>query len=133
MVAEKQTEQEGGFWSDADVISVYTRAQAIDDGELVDVSETASEAGFRYPVAVTRAVWAMIENIPASKRGQDVAGRLWDVLWIAKLQAKRVGGMQTMFSLIMHHGRKSWVTFKMYCGPGDEGEPVITIMLPDED
>ena len=39
------------------VISVYTRAQAIEDGILVDVSETAREAGFRIPVAVTRSVW----------------------------------------------------------------------------
>ena len=39
------------------VISVYTRAQAIGDGILVDVSETAREAGFKIPVAVTRTVW----------------------------------------------------------------------------
>ncbi len=38
----------------APVISVYTRAQAIEDGVLVDVSETAREAGFRIPVAVNR-------------------------------------------------------------------------------
>ncbi len=25
------------------------------------------------------------------------------------------------------------VTLKAVCGPGDQGEPVITIMLPDED
>ena len=33
------------------VISVYTRAQAIEDGIIVDVSETAREAGFNIPVA----------------------------------------------------------------------------------
>ena len=38
-------------------ISAYTRAQAIDDGILVDVSDTAREAGFNIPVAVTRTVW----------------------------------------------------------------------------
>lgn len=132
MVVEKSNEQRG-FWSDADIVSVYSRCQAIDDGVLVDVSETAAEAGFRYPVALTSTVWNMVEDIPASKKWQDTKGRLWDVLWMAMNQAKRSGGTQTMFSLIMHHGRKSWVTFKMHCGPGDEGEPVITIMLPDED
>ena len=35
----------------APVISAYTRAQAIEDGILVDVSETAREAGFKIPVA----------------------------------------------------------------------------------
>ncbi len=39
-------------------ISIYTRAQALDDGFLVDVSELAKEAGFRFPVALTRAAWA---------------------------------------------------------------------------
>ena len=39
------------------VLSVYTRAQAIEDGILVDVSDTAREAGFNIPVAVTRTVW----------------------------------------------------------------------------
>ena len=38
-------------------ISTYTRAQAIEDGILVDVSDTACEAGFTIPVAVTRTVW----------------------------------------------------------------------------
>ena len=42
------------------VISVYTRAQAIEDGILVDVSETAREAGFRIPVAITRTVWSRL-------------------------------------------------------------------------
>ena len=39
------------------VISIYSRAQAIEDGILVDVSDTAREAGFTIPVAVTRTVW----------------------------------------------------------------------------
>jgi len=38
-------------------ISTYTRRQALDDGVLVDVSEMAREAGFRFPVAVTHAAW----------------------------------------------------------------------------
>ena len=39
------------------VISQYTRAQAIEDGVLIDVSKMAKEAGFTIPVAVTAAVW----------------------------------------------------------------------------
>jgi len=50
-----------------DVISVYTRQDAINDWVLVDVTETAKEIGFRYPVAVTNTVWGIIENIPPSK------------------------------------------------------------------
>ena len=34
-------------WTDAEVIHVYTRAQALADGVLVDVSPLAREAGFK--------------------------------------------------------------------------------------
>ena len=37
----------------ADVIHSYSRTQAIKDGVPVDVTETAKECGFKYPVAVT--------------------------------------------------------------------------------
>jgi hypothetical protein len=39
------------------VIHAYSRAEALEDGVLVDVTSTAREAGFRIPVALTRAVW----------------------------------------------------------------------------
>ena len=39
------------------VISTYTRAQAIEDGVLVDAGSMANEAGFKWPVALTSAVW----------------------------------------------------------------------------
>ena len=40
-----------------ELISTYTRAQALDDGVLVDVSAIAAEAGFKWPAAMTRAAW----------------------------------------------------------------------------
>ena len=46
------------LFSPDDLIHSYTRQQAIEDGVLMDVSETAKEAGVRFPVALTRAVWA---------------------------------------------------------------------------
>src|SRR4051794_4558851 len=36
-----------------EVIFAYTRADALADGVLIDVTDTAKEAGFRIPVAVT--------------------------------------------------------------------------------
>jgi hypothetical protein len=126
-----------------DLIHSYTRAQAIEDGALVDVSETAREAGFRWPVALTAGVWALIEDIPPRFQGfQDIQGRLWDVLWMARSAARRNDGREMLYELILHHGRKTYATFKLVSSPfgqslrtkpGDQGEPVITIMLPDED
>ena len=71
-------------------ISTYTRAQAIEDGILVDVSDTAREAGFNIPVALTRTVWERLVALPEGYRGfQDERGRLWDVLWMARHYALR--------------------------------------------
>ena len=63
-----------------DVIDQYTRAQAIDDGFLIDVTETAREAGISFPTALTSAVWAQCVTVPEKAAWQDERGRLWDVL-----------------------------------------------------
>ena len=124
-------------------IHTYTRAQAIEDGFLVDVSAVASEAGIRYPTAMTRAAWAdMVEwtREDNARKGalQDEAGRLWDVLWMLRL-AIRTGGHGTDIRYALHRvpraGRGRMprrVVLRAVCGPGDGPEPVITIMLPDE-
>ena len=44
---EKTTESIFG-----DVISTYTRAQALEDGVLIDPGTMAAEAGFKWPVAI---------------------------------------------------------------------------------
>ena len=134
MSREPNTNITQPLFTEDDVIFAYTRAQAIEDGVLVDVTEMAQEAGFAWPVAVTAAVWALIHDIPPRFQGiQDVEGRLWDVVWMASWAARRNAGTQTLYSLILHHGRKTYATLKMVAGPGDEWEPVITIMLPNED
>ena len=128
-----------GFWDDAEVISVYTRAQALEDGVLVDVSATAKEAGIRFPVALTAAVYGQCVEVPEGITGQDEAGRLWDVLWMFRCAAAKFDGSTLLFKLyVRNHNRerldsRDLVTLKAECGPGDDGEPVLTIMLPDED
>jgi hypothetical protein len=123
-----------GGW---DVIFQYTRAQAIEDGVLVDASEMAREAGIRYPVALTQAVWAECVAVPDGVTGQDEAGRLWDILWMFRCAAARgQGGDELRFGLYVKNreGRAAeLVELKAHCGPGDEAEPVITIMMPGED
>ena len=41
------------MFENADLIHRYSRADALRDGVLVDVSATAREAGIRFPVALT--------------------------------------------------------------------------------
>lgn len=118
-------------------IYTYTREQALKDGVLIDVTTTAREAGFKYPVAVTQAVWegTITPDEEARNLGQSEAGRLWDVLWMCYLEARRNGsGSEIRFSLYVVRGSSSkLVNLKALCHPGDNQEPVITIMMPDED
>jgi hypothetical protein len=124
-----------------EIISIYSREQALEDGVLVDVSKTAKEAGFKFPVAVTSALWGLINDIPKSHSHQDTEGRLWDVLFMAAFNSRRGGGSIMNYQIIMHHniqtraGKrvKTYLDLKAICGPGDNGEPVITIMLSIED
>ena len=117
------------------LIYAYTRAQALEDGVLVDVSELAREAGFVWPVALTAAVWALVEAIPARYRAwQTVERRTYDVLWMAYcgIRSAEHHGTELCYTLLLDHGRRRYLTLKLVTGPGDHGEPVVTIMLPDE-
>lgn len=122
-------------FADGTLIYSYTRKQALEDGVLMDVSELAKEAGFRYPVAVTAALWADIHAIPQSKSWQDGNGRLWDVLWmaLAAIRENKTGGSELVYKLVMPVGRTTSYRVKLVCGPGDAAEPVITLMRPEED
>lgn len=125
-----------------EVIFGYSRAQAISDGVLVDVSFMAGEAGFTVPVAMTSAVWCdCVEWSDEDSRRQthqDESGRLWDVLWMAHLAARRAQGETIVFTLhrVPRGGKGRMpgkVTLQLHIGPGDAEEPVITVMMPGED
>jgi len=126
------------------VIASYSRAQAIDDGVLIDVTSVAREAGFKWPVALTHAAWcdcvAWTERDNHFRIYQDESGRLWDVLFMASyaVRTAAIPGDRLRFSLyrVPKDGRSTQaqeVSLKLMVGPGDAGEPVVTIMLPNED
>jgi hypothetical protein len=62
------------MFDDAEIISRYSRADALRDGALIDVSAVAQEAGIRYPVALTRAAWQRCVRVPPGVVCQDEAG-----------------------------------------------------------
>jgi hypothetical protein len=140
---QSKTEEATGFWEDAEVIASYSRAQAIEDGALIDVSETAREAGITFPVAVTRAAWEDCcewtdSDSKAKPYGQSVQGRLWDVVSMLRYAIRSSHGGNIIHYRLSRiprpgNGAKKLVTLKSVCGPGDTPDPVITIMLPNED
>ena len=127
------------------VIHAYTRAEAFADGVLVNVTPTAREAGFKVPTAVTASVFAECiewteEDAKQSRTYQDQAGRLWDVLYLAAAKARSLRGRrQNQLLYELHvvprpgHDHPRLRTLKLIIGPGDNAEPVATIMLPRED
>ena len=121
------------------VIFSYTRAQAIADGVLVDVSELAREAGFRFPVAVTAGVWAECVAVPEGVTGQDETGRLWDVLHLLRVAIAGQTASAERVDFAVHvrndnrEGDPPLVQLYALCGPGDDAEPVITVMRIGED
>ena len=126
------------------VISIYTRCQAIEDGVLVDVTETAREAGFRIPVALSRSVWDRLVALPEDYRGfQSESGRLWDVLWMARHYAHGAPNSDRVrMCVLVRDVRKDLCDSNrpprrhfpiVAIGPGDSSEAVITIMFPEDD
>jgi hypothetical protein len=125
------------MFENADLIHAYTRADAIRDGVLIDVSATAKEAGFRFPVALTRDVWERCVAVPPGVLCQDEAGWLWDVLTMLRFAVRGQDGPEVRFGVHVRNdnreGEPPLVRLKALCGPGDNGEPVLTVMLPQED
>lgn len=126
------------------LILCCSRAQALADGLLIDVSEMARQAGIRYPVAMTAAAWADCvewtdEDGERTGAYQDQSGRLWDVVWMTRCAIVRGRGAADVAIVELHRvarGRRSHRAVKAklaaLCGPGDDAEPVITIMTMAE-
>ena len=120
-----------------EVISCYSRKQALEDGVLVDLNQfiPVLESGYKYPVACTIAVWGIIESaVNNPKYGNDYAGIVWDILHMSRNCPTKKWSTGCLFQVvIIGAGPKKISTFKIECGPGDQGEAFLTIMLPDED
>ena len=122
-----------------DVVYSYTRSQAVADGVQVEVTKTAQEAGIRFPVFLTRAVYDAYVTVPPGVTGQDEAGRLWDIVTMTRfaILRSRPGCDRLPVALYVRNDnrRPRLVRLTAACGPLDidDPQPAITIMLMDED
>ena len=126
--------------SRCDIISIYTRREALADGVQKDISGIAGEAGIRYPVFITQGVYAQYVIVPLGVECQDEQGRLWDVVWMLACAIRREDADSSAFhfQLYVRNSNESeaeLVTLLAVCGPRDfdDPRPAITIMLPGED
>ncbi|MEW6775927.1 MAG: DUF6573 family protein [Bdellovibrionota bacterium] len=124
-----------------EVIYSYTRAQAIEDGVLVDLSAIAPDVAsqhYKYPIACTSTVWDIIQRAVENKQyANDYKGVIHDILWMSRgggIRWRSPDDTTVLFDVIITGtGPKRIHRFKIVVGPGDKAEPVLTIMLPEED
>lgn len=125
-----------GNWAGFEVIHSYSRADAIADGVLIDLSSSYPQdvRMFKWPVACTDSVWSLIERA-AESDGVEPAVYVWDMCYMGCLaiQAARDSGSSTLFFKVCLPLGTPEKQLKLVCGPGDDLEPVLTIMLPHED
>ncbi len=121
------------------VIYSYTRKQAVADGVQVEVTETAAEAGIKFPVFLTRTVFDAYVAVPPGVECQDEAGRLWDIVWMLRfaILRARAGADRIPVALYVRNDNRRATLIKLIatCGPLDidDPQPAITVMMPDED
>lgn len=125
-------------YSSEERISFYTRADALSDGILSDVSKIAEEEGFKIPVALTLAAYRSIEPSEEERsRGDDLRARLHDLFWTMSQALRRksyVEASRIDFQLnLSQDGKPVSQALRALLHLGDRGEPVITILLPNED
>ena len=128
-----------------ELIYSYTREQAISDGVLVPVPEDlVKEAGIKLPVAVSDHLYSIVDpvNLDEMNAGQTATGRLWDLLWMFRTTISDPKNQHTdrvMFKVLFLMKRPGCPArleqFEVLgvCGPGDMGEPVLTLMFPEDD
>ena len=104
----------------------YSREDAIRDGVLIDITELAKENGFKFPTAITNTVWEKYLN------KKDVTARVHDTMWMLYVAIKQSKTPSDRIFFELYYG-KELVKLKAVIGPGDNLDPVLTIMLPEED
>ena len=114
-----------------DAIFAYTRAQAINDGVLVDLTQfKITKLSWKMHVACTDSVFTLMETA-VNEDGKDYDGILHDMYFMARIAITNTKRSNIInFRVII--GKKT-VELKMIVGPGDDLTPVLTIMLPNED
>lgn len=132
-----------------ELIHAYTRAQALADGVLVEL-RLAQRYGFKVPVAITSAAfgaaidWNLMDPEARTMVAQREAAVLMAVLRTAQagFKAHREGKgpepgnrIDFVVDCLTNDGsaQTKKVPLYMLIGPGDNAEPVGTIMLPGED
>lgn len=113
-----------------DVISTYTRAQAQEDGALVDVSRPASKCGIRgLNVSFTRDAWSTCVPCDGTPLGDVQTTIVLARLAIAMRTHRDESSLTYAVKVNPGDNRVREVVLSATMHHGDEGEPVLTVAL----
>ncbi len=125
------------MFNKSDIRSTYSWTEAVRNGLLIDVTETARGTGFNYPVAVSRAVWCKCVQPPAGAAAQDQAARLSDVLDTLMEKIFSLAGpgdaLHCQVRLRDAAREPRSVMLKARLAIDDDGWPCLRVILPEED
>lgn len=135
-----------------DIIFSYTTREAVKDGFLVKIEGAMpSNAGIKFPVYLTRAVYDRYVKIPEGLKGQQESGRLWDLLYMFAWEARKTESNTLRYKffcqlpktvkipdneiLVKDNPLMREITLKAVITAQDidDPSPAIFIMLPNED
>jgi hypothetical protein len=120
-----------------DEVFRYTRADALQDGILLDITDTARICGrVVVPAAMTIGLWQHVAGgeafAPADERVKDVCYAL-AFASVGLIPSQRFEGPQSETMLYGFEMQGRSIEVKAVAHPGDNWEPVLTLMLPTED
>ncbi|MEV4741640.1 DUF6573 family protein [Streptomyces sp. NPDC049555] len=122
------------------VIHACTRADLVADGDLVEIPWIVSNSvGLKWPVAFTRAAWLTVMDGTGEERWPEAADPLTETLLAERATRALTAAVQTVATTASRASRIAFdvplygVTLHLHVGPGDDGAPVFTVLMPDED
>ncbi len=118
-----------------------SRADAIANDEIFDIGDMSRQVGFRWPVALTKAVWdnCVVWSDEDSKRQipQTEYSRLYAVVSkcadFVRTRSPSADRMRFRLERVPRDGKSKisrTVVLQVLAHGGDDGEPVLTIRLP---
>lgn len=113
-----------GIWEGVEVIVGYSRADALADGVLIDVTAAARAVGLTLPVALTVEAHHQL--------GATDDAQLARVMAALRLAAGLAGDTDRVH-LALRGRTGRWVEAWATVGPGDDPRPVMTVMVEGED
>jgi hypothetical protein len=117
---------------------LLSRQQATEEGLLVDLTPWTRTLGFRFPVACSAEVWNQL--LPDREIGQAIHRDHQRIRMMLKMLRSKIRSLSrsavhdriNFYLLFGSSEPPQRIKLTAFCGPGDNGEPVLTVLPCDQ-